>query len=77
MSVSVIPNDLAITRNSTELRVVAGSTTPSVVGNDVSTAITGSTVLTAAVATAAELNATNALVNEIKAALVALGVASS
>lgn len=65
MGKSNFPNDIYILN------------TTSSVGENLSTAVTGSTVLTAAVATAAELNATNTLVNQIKAILVSMNMCSS
>ena len=77
MAKTVAPSELYITRAGVELQVAVIPTVLNTVGNDLSTAVTGSTVLTAAVALASDLDATNTLVNQIKAALVLLGIASN
>ena len=51
--------------------------TTSAIGENLSTAVTGTTVLTAKVALKTELDATNTLVNQIKAILVSMNMASS
>jgi len=70
--------------NSTTFMLVYGTTALDLSGaptaittTNLSTAVTGSTVLTAAVATAAELNKTNALIMEIRNMLVTAGLLSS
>lgn len=81
---NVVRGPLYININSTLFEVPYSSTNIDLSGaptamttTNLSTALTGSTVLTAAVATVAEMNKTNAMVMEIRNALITFGLMSS